>query len=143
MRKRLVVASFVVLLTAVLVFTGERLIPSFNPSPAESSIRPAPANGTISGRLLAVGGPCCLAPRPLAGSVSIGRQIDRNAPVVWSHVLAVDADGRYRISLPPGMYVVDGHSPQYDAGRTPCVARTMVAVSVGWDVVANVLCQEK
>jgi hypothetical protein len=92
------------------------------------------ATGTLSGYLLAVGGPPGVVPRPLIGEVVV-TDIS-GAPTA---TVVVGPDGRYSVVIPPGSYTVKGRSPSYDGGRTLCLGTKPVSVS-GGDVVANVLC---
>lgn len=103
------------------------------------------ATGTISGRLLAVGGPPGSEPRPLGGRIFASSRGNMFIPTGSGRFTAsVGSDGEYSITVPPGKYTVEGRSPQYNGGRTPCLAAKMpVIVRNGGDVVANVLCQER
>jgi len=111
-------------------------------SPNGSS--PQPATGTISGRLLAVGG-LVDETRPLGGRIFASSRGNIFVPTGSGRFTAsVGSDGEYSITVPPGKYTVAGRSPQYNGGRTPCLAAKMpVIVRDGGDVVANVLCQLK
>ena len=68
--------------------------------------------GVVKGRLVAVGGPAPGSPRPLAGTVSF------TGPEAKS--VSVGKDGAFQISLPPGTYKVQGHSPLYGGGTYTC-----------------------
>jgi hypothetical protein len=111
-------------------------------SPNGSS--PQPATGTISGRLLAVGGPADDT-WPLGGRSFAAIRGNIFVPTGSGRFTAsVGSDGEYSITVPPGQYTVEGRSPQYNGGRTPCLAAKMpVIVRDGGHVVANVLCQVK
>jgi len=102
------------------------------------------ATGTISGSLLAVGG-LVDETRPLGGRIVASSRGNIFVPTGSGRFTAsVGSDGEYSITVPPGQYTVAGRSPQYNGGRTPCLAAKMpVIVRDGDDVVANVLCQLK
>jgi hypothetical protein len=105
---------------------------------------PPSATGAISGRLLAVGG-LVDETRPLGGRIFASSRGNIFVPTGSGQFTAsVGSDGEYSITVPPGRYTVAGRSPQYNSGRTPCLAAKMpVIVRDGGDVVANVLCQLK
>lgn len=95
------------------------------------------ADGVIHGRLLAVGGPPGISPRPLPGKV---KAVGAGST---SHVATVTADGSFRINVAPGTYALTGTSPLYDSGHAQCRAQQPVRVSAGEAVTADVYCQEK
>ena len=55
--------------------------------------------------------------------------------------VAVAADGAYSATLASGRYVVVGHSPQFDDGKTVCRAVNDAQVSAGATATVDVLCQ--
>ncbi len=138
--RRVLAAGVVVLALAVGFVAGW-----FAHSPGSpNGSSPQPATGTISGRLLAVGGPADES-RPLGGRIFASSRGNIFVPTGSGRFTgSVGSDGEYSITVPPGHYTVEGRSPQYNGGRTPCLAAKMpVIVRDGGDVVANVLCQMK
>lgn len=93
--------------------------------------RPSSPEGTISGYLLMAGGPTSVR-LPVAGVV-----------IVEGTDVSVDVglDGSYSIRVPPGRYVLSGHSLEYndDVGR--CEATTPAIVIDGGETSVDVLCQ--
>jgi hypothetical protein len=106
------------------------------PSP-QSSTGAAPTDSpvAVSGHLEGVGGPAPGAPRAWQGTVS------------WhgssSGTVATDSDGAFDLALPPGHYVLTGHSPQYGDGAYLCRAGRPVVVHAGQPLRVDVLCQMK
>ena len=107
---------------------------SATPSHQATSLTPA----TISGRLQAVGGPCCEPARPLPGTITIG-----GGRLTTPIVAGVGADGYYSVHIPPGNYHLSGRSPQYNSGTVNCTGDRDVTVGSGDVVTVNVDCQEK
>jgi len=99
---------------------------------------PGPADGTLAGHLYGVGGPATAtapgSPRPWPGSVTV------TGPGVHLAVL-VGAGGAYSVRVPPGRYIVAGHSPLYDSGTALCQAAEIATVAGGHRTKADVLCQ--
>ncbi len=91
--------------------------------------------GTISGHLLAVGGPAGIPNRPLSGTVSLKGSDNFQ--------VAVGPDGSYSLSVPQGTYSVSGRSPLYQGGQRICRASHPVTVTKGAVVKADVFCQER
>ena len=150
MSRRSVVTSLAVLVALSLGFAGGWLThqssrASRSNTPAISSKGGAATEATISGHLLAVGGPGGVPPRPLRGSISVAVDAPENYASGGFHLLGTQAgsDGSYSISVPPGTYSVTGSSPQYNGGGTTCFSKGVVTVTQGTAVVVNVLCQEK
>ena len=112
-----------------------------SPVTSSSGSEGAPADGSISGHLLAVGGPGGIEPVTLTGSIFVRPGVLVRTSTVFT--ATVQSDGAYSISVPPGTYTVTGTSAQYNAGRTECQAKKVAMVSAGNTVVANVLCQVK
>ena len=67
--------------------------------------------GTVTGRLVAVGGPTPRE-RPLPGTVRFTGPETKSIPV--------GKDGRFRIELQTGSYTVVGHSPLYQGSMYAC-----------------------
>lgn len=108
----------------------DRLVPGITVLHAASGR----ADGTLMGRLLAVGGPSGPA-RPLPGKITIA------GPV--TQTVIVGTDGRFQVLLPPGKYAVTGISPLYNGGRGRCRALRPVTVTGGTTARDDVFCQEK
>jgi hypothetical protein len=127
MYRRAVLALAALSLTAACATTH-----SHPPAPASS---PA-GNATLTGLLIAVGGPAPGSPRPLPGSVTIDG-------LVTQHI-AVGSDGSYRAVVPAGTYTVTGTSPQYNDGASNCRTDSdTVTLAAGQTVAADVICSEK
>jgi hypothetical protein len=94
-----------------------------------------PAQGTIVGRFLAVGGPSNAQPSPQHGTVTL--RID-GRPLQHIHV---GDDGRYRIHAVPNRYTLTGVTPQFDDNKAQCRATHAVTVTAGTTTRANVYCQ--
>jgi hypothetical protein len=90
--------------------------------------------GTISGRLVAVGGPAGLAPRPLRGTVQFA------GPDTGS--VTVGNDGSFRIDVATGTYALEGHSPLYNGGRVACRPRANAVVHEAATTNVLVMCEE-
>lgn len=102
-------------------------------------IRPQPAHDAIgtrlvvSGHLAGVGGPAPGTPQPWPGTVS------------WTGpthgTVRVRADGHFSLSLPPGHYVLTGHSPRFGDGAYACQATHPVVVGTQGPQRMDVFCQ--
>jgi hypothetical protein len=81
------------------------------------------ATQIVTGRLVRVGGPAPGSPVPLPGSI---KAVD-----AAGHAYAAKADrsGRFRLTLPPGVYTVTGHSPLISSGQQLCAADGRLRVS--------------
>jgi hypothetical protein len=95
-------------------------------------------DGTLSGRLITVGGPAPGSPSPVAGAVTVtggGVHLD----------VKVGLDGAYSVSLPAGRYTVVGHSPSVTAegAAMPCPGRKEARVTPGATVVLDAVCSIK
>jgi hypothetical protein len=102
-------------------------------TPTSSSAGPT---ATLTGLLLAVGGPAPGSPRPISGSVDIAGPATKQ--------LAVGPDGKYTAVLPAGVYMVTGGSPQYGSGTGGCQTQAnTVSLAAGHAVTADVYCSEK
>jgi hypothetical protein len=77
----------------------------------------------VTGRLVRVGGPAPGSPVPLPGSI---KAVD-----AAGHAYAAKADqsGRFRLTLPPGVYTLTGHSPLISSGKQLCAAGGRLRVS--------------
>jgi hypothetical protein len=103
-------------------------------SPAVPTGRP-PATYVVTGHLEGVGGPGGHAPSPWEGTVTwTGTQ---------HGTAGTDNLGRFTLRLPPGRYVLTGHSPQYGDGTYLCRAVGALVVTKGAQVRMDVLCQMK
>jgi hypothetical protein len=76
--------------------------------------------GTVSGRLVAVGGPPGLRPRPLPGTVEVTGPETRS--------VTVGNNGIFQIEVETGPYTVVGHSLLYNGGTLPCRPRGAAVV---------------
>ncbi len=100
-----------------------------------ASNTPAPG-ATISGTLVALGGPAPGSPRPLPGHVAAsGRG--------HTYTSTAGVDGVYSINVPPGTYTVIGRSPLYQSGDVDCETLAPVTATSASTVEVNVGCQEK
>jgi hypothetical protein len=81
-----------------------------------------PGEGTLDGKLQAVGGPAGT-PRPLSGSVTFHGSNGNIATIYLS------ANGRFSVHLPVGRYAVAGRSPQFKGGTGDCQASGPVTVT--------------
>ena len=96
------------------------------------------SSGSISGRLLAVGGPSPGSPRPLRGEIVVTDASGASVATV-----EVPSDGSFSVVVPAGNYTVEGRSKYYNGGRTACFARKPVVIADGTSVETDVFCQEK
>jgi hypothetical protein len=96
------------------------------------------SSGSISGHLLAVGGPAPGPPRPLPGEVVV-----TDASGVSVATVEVASDGRFSVEVPAGNYTVEGRSKYYNGGSTACFAKKPVAIAGGSSIETDVFCQEK
>jgi hypothetical protein len=110
--------------------------PSSKPPGPEKTLVPAPAVGTVQGRLLHVGGPNGAHAGPWPGRLLITGSNGTHLTA------AIGKDGRFSILLPPGSYRVTATSPRYQGGAEPCRSEPAVTV-VRKDEksVADVVCQ--
>lgn len=95
-------------------------------------------SGTLSGRLVTVGGPVPGAPSPVAGSVTVtGAGVHRD--------VKVGPGGAYSVSLPSGRYAVVGHNPfvTSDSVAMPCPGPREAHVTPGSVVVLDAICSIK
>jgi hypothetical protein len=95
------------------------------------------ALATISGRLLAVGGPAPGTARPLPGTVTL-----ENTATHSTTLLRVGQDGRYTTSVGAGTYKIVGHSPLYGSGKYECKSPKTVTTAANAKARADVFCEE-
>jgi hypothetical protein len=95
-----------------------------------------PDEGTLDGRLQAVGGPAGITPRPLSGSVTFHGSDGNIATIDLS------ANGRFSAHLPVGRYTVAGRSPQFEEGTGGCRAPGPVTVTNDVTSRVEIVCQE-
>jgi hypothetical protein len=96
---------------------------------------PLPSTGHVRGQLLFVGGPAPGSARPLSGTVTLSGHVQMN--------VTVGLRGHYFATLPPGVYRVEGRSPQFGSGTYPCHAQARVTVGPNETAQADVYCQGK
>ncbi len=101
---------------------------------SQTGITPADTSVVVSGHLEGVGGPAPGAPRPWQGTVTW-----RGSST--SGTVSTDPDGAFELALPPGHYVLTGHSPQYGDNAYLCQAGHAVVVRPGRPRQVDVLCQ--
>lgn len=106
-------------------------------SPSQTPTPVVVGSTVITGKLLAVGGPAPGTPRPLPGKVTL---VDTATHV--RHDVRVATDGKYSVTVPPGTYEVQGHSPRYGSGTYMCNAPNPVTVAADRSGITNVYCQE-
>ena len=92
--------------------------------------------GTMAAQLRAVGGPANVAPRALAGVVSL-----RSAARSCDFVLAQATETT--IGIEPGTYEVTGRSPEFQGGNAECRADQAANVRPGQVTTIIVVCAEK
>jgi hypothetical protein len=90
---------------------------------------------TVTGHLKGVGGPAGAFAQHWRGTIHV------KGPVHMD--VATDAHGRFQLRLPPGHYVLTGHSPQFGDDQYPCQARDSLVVTKGAPVRMDVLCEMK
>jgi hypothetical protein len=85
------------------------------------------SNGTIIGRLVAVGGPAPGSPRPLPG------QVTAKSSAGHAFTVTVGKSGRFVLSLPAEVYRLTGRSPMYHINGVEgtCAASQHVNVQAG------------
>lgn len=81
------------------------------------------SDGIVTGQLIRVGGPAPGAPLALFG------QIEARDDAGHHYTVAVGHDGRFRLHLPAGTYLLTGHSPQIQSGKALCAAMKPVSVT--------------
>lgn len=122
------------LLTACSAGSGGKAHPTLTHSPLPDLA----GKGTISGRLLAVGGPVGASPSPQHGRVVV-RHAGRLVMTI-----PVPKDGRYRVTIVPGTYWIRGYSPQYDDGRAACRGpHPTVTVHAGETTHVTIYCERR
>jgi hypothetical protein len=89
---------------------------------------------TVTGHLEGVGGPA-------ARSTHWPGTIHVQGPVHLD--VATDPHGHFRLHVPPGRYVLTGHSPWYGDGKYLCQGSGSLVVTKGAPVRMNVFCQMK
>jgi hypothetical protein len=105
---------------------------------AQQTVQGTPLSAaTVTGRLLAVGGPAGTPNRPLRGTVIL------HGPGGSIVKAPVGRDGKFQIQIAAGRYRIEGKSPDYLSGTGICRtdARTTTLI-LGKTVTADVLCQE-
>ena len=95
-------------------------------------------SSTLSGQLLAVGGPAQGTNRPLPGTV-----IAANTDTHEHHSVSVGSDGRYSLHLPPGNYTIAGRSPSYGDDAYLCAAQQPIRIAAATTAHADVTCEER
>jgi hypothetical protein len=95
-----------------------------------------PTTGTISGTLVAVGGPSN-ARTPLAGTLSVTLAASLGPP---RFNIPVGPDGTFSVTVRPGTYAVFGESPMFNNGQATCAPANLVKVQAGAVVVVDVVC---
>lgn len=128
--------TLAVAVVLALGVTGCGGTPKAHPTTPTHSLVGAPPVGTLSGRLIAVGGPAGAAETTLAGTITI------KGP--GGSVLHADVgrNGVFEIQLSPGSYRLTGRSPQYNGGTTDCTTATPTTTLVAnRTVTADILCQ--
>ncbi|MCW2857004.1 MAG: hypothetical protein JWR52_2619 [Marmoricola sp.] len=110
---------------------------STTPPTPTNSLLPSIKVATLSGRLIAVGGPVA-SDAPLAGTITI---TGPGGSVVHA---AVSRTGAFQIQLSPGTYRLSGRSPQFGGGTTDCHTATPTTILVAdRTVTADILCQRR
>jgi hypothetical protein len=93
--------------------------------------------GTITGHLIAVGGPNGQK-RPLEGTVYVSGAADYQVDVPKAAV------GGFSVTVEQGTYEVRGRSPGYQDGNVDCLPReSTVTVRADEGLLLDVVCQEK
>jgi hypothetical protein len=112
-----------------------RVSPGFASTDSGSPTVPGPSTGTVTGRVLFVGGPAPGLPRaPKNG----GTVVFTGTPPAQAQV---DTHGRFSVQLTPGNYRVRATSPDYINGHGVCEARQPVHVTDGGHASVTVYCQ--
>lgn len=134
--KTATLAAAALLLVAATACGGSA--PTPHPSTPTHSLVGAPPVGTLSGRLIAAGGPADAADTTLAGTITI-----KGAGGSVLHA-DVGKNGVFQIQLSPGTYRLTGRSPQYMGGTTDCTTATPTTTLVAnLTVTADILCQRR
>jgi hypothetical protein len=94
---------------------------------------PSPSTAYVRGQLLFVGGPAPGSARPLSGTVTLSGHLQMN--------VTVGLGGHYSATLLPGVYRIEGRSPQFGSGTYPCHAQSRVTVGPNETARADVYCQ--
>ncbi len=93
---------------------------------------------TLSGRLIAVGGPSGAPDATLPGTITI------KGPGGSLLHADVRRNGVFEIQLSPGTYRLTGRSPQFNGGSTDCTTATPTTTLVAdRTVTADILCQRR
>jgi hypothetical protein len=92
------------------------------------------ASGTLTGRLIMVGGPAPGAPSAVSGTVVLSGGVSADHR-------DVGPDGTFRFSPPPGRYRLTGTSPSYGSGIYPCRANGRPHVQANQTTRADVVCE--
>jgi hypothetical protein len=79
----------------------------------------------VTGRFVRVGGPAPGSPFPLPGTITA------RAATGQTFTATAGDDGRFRLSLPPGMYRVTARSPLMQSGQMTCAATATLRVTRG------------
>jgi hypothetical protein len=95
------------------------------------------AKGTISGRLMTVGGPLGNADQPLPGTVVLADSGGR------STMVEVGDDGAFYVHVAADSYSPSGNSPLFGDGMYECRAEEPVVVQASAPVTAEVDCAMK
>jgi hypothetical protein len=96
----------------------------------------ATSGRVVNGQLIRVGGPAPGLPVPLPG------QIEARDGSGHHYAAPVGRDGWFRLHLPPGRYLVTGHSPRIQDGKELCsAAKTVTVTKTGLLKNVDVICQ--
>jgi hypothetical protein len=104
-------------------------------APAEPTNDSQAATGTLQGHLYGVGGPAPGTAKPWPGTVTISGTGNRRD-------ISVGADGAYSAAVPPGRYVVVGHSAHLtvNAVAAACPAPQDAQVAAGHTTKLDAFC---
>lgn len=112
---------------------------AFRPAAAPPvPVSPVEVSVTVTGDLVAIGGPAPGAARPLVGTVVAHRGTATDGPVAAS--APAGADGRFSLTVPPGTYELTGTSSFVDGGRGLCVSNPITVTSSGPATEVAVIC---
>jgi hypothetical protein len=95
----------------------------------------APDIYPVRGQLRTTGGPAGAPSDRWPGTITVDGPVHTSVPT--------DAQGRFRLLLPPGRYRLTGHSPRYGDGRYQCRAADPLVVRAQTPTHVDVLCQLK
>src|SRR5690348_3837110 len=108
-------------------------VPDTSAAPGVRVTAGAAPGGVLQGHLYGAGGPAPGRRVPWPGTITV------TGPAGARDVV-VDPTGAYTLTLPPGRYAIEGHSPRYEGGAATCRSAAVAAVVAGATTTLDTVC---